>query len=713
MLDTITRLENPQEQCESAGFSPKQTGASAPSKLELALLIAKTGTRVFPLAINGKEPAISGNWRVVATNDPAKIDRLWREPLFGAELDFNIGIALDKNTLVVDEDVRDGKQGAISKAALEASHGPFPPTGTVATASGGRHYYYSVVGNSDMFPKQLAPDIDLKGYGGYVVGPGSTIDGATYTVTETGQARAPSWILERAGTTRKSVAESKSSNKDAVSELDTPQNVERAIQYLQNAPDHGTYLRACYLKDLGVSEDVALDLMLGHWPGADTRDAEHIAFRVANAYRYGQNAPGSRSPEAEFEAVKGADLDRSRSDWPSPTPLVPFDPAALRPRRWIVPEILARGFVAGLTSPGGMGKTSYTLALLASVASGCSDPIGQKVIERTSCWFWCQEDDLEELHRRLVAVMQVHGMDFADFVKDGKPMLHMDSGTEKPLLLAHRRSDGKLTHTKQVDQIIRHIREQEIGVFVFDPLVEFHEANENDNAEMKTVIAAARRIAIEADCAVLAVAHTRKPTEANSEGFVGTLDSTRGASSQAFAMRLGCTLFTMSEKDAKRYGVSDSDRRLYARLDTGAKANLTLPAERPQWFKRESVTIANGEAVGALVPVDLELREDPKELARASLIQDVLDCMNRDKIPVTDLARTLCQLPMRADSQPRALEMAIKRTFAEPVEQAGYSIRITNAGRRVVLERRRSCNSNNATDLNATVAELKKSEQSQ
>ena len=59
----------------------------------------------------------------------------------------------------------------------------------------------------------------------------------------------------------------------------------------------------------------------------------------------------------------------------------------------------------------------------------------------------------------------------------------------------------------------------------------------------------------------------------------------------------------MSEKDAERLGILPEERHRWVRLDD-AKANLALASGQARWFERVSVTIANGEEVGVLVPGD-------------------------------------------------------------------------------------------------------------
>jgi len=95
----------------------------------------------------------------------------------------------------------------------------------------------------------------------------------------------------------------------------------------------------------------------------------------------------------------------------------------------------------------------------------------------------------------------------------------------------------------------------------------------------------------------------------------------------------------MSERDAERLGVDPKERHLWVRLD-GAKANLALIDGEARWFKKVSVTIANGEEVGVLVPVNpadtstTETADDRAERVREVILEQVAaawSAWNRDQ----------------------------------------------------------------------------------
>ncbi len=291
------------------------------STLAAALQAAERGFRVFPLNINGKEPAIAdADWRALATRDRAKIESMWTCPVFGTAMDYNVGIALDANTLVIDVDVRDGRAGAESLAFIEAIHDPLPSTYEVETASGGRHLYYSVEGTSGAFPKQLAKNIDLQGEGRYVAAPGSIIDGRPYRALREGPIGplelAPQWLCDLA--TAKRVAPDERVARASVGDVDSDYNVARATEWLTTAApeavegsggDNQTIAVINRVGDFGISEEMAYDLLLDHWnekKAIPSWDPDDLRAKVRSAYKSRQNPVGVASPEAEFDAVEVA-----------------------------------------------------------------------------------------------------------------------------------------------------------------------------------------------------------------------------------------------------------------------------------------------------------------------------------------------------------------------------------------------------------------------
>jgi hypothetical protein len=170
------------------------------------------------------------------------------------------------------------------------------------------------------------------------------------------------------------------------------------------------------------------------------------------------------------------------------------------------------------------------------------------------------------------------------------------------------RKDGDcVLRSRDAIDVEAFITDNEIGLAIFDPFVELHPVNENDNVEIAAVGRIFRRIAVNGGCSVVLAHHTRKPPNAaNRESYAGDMDAGRGAGALNGVARMVATLYTVDPATGKKYGLSEADARSHVRFDD-AKANLALVSGEPRFFRREGVTIGGfgGEEVGVLRPVTL------------------------------------------------------------------------------------------------------------
>ncbi|MGH8651438.1 MAG: bifunctional DNA primase/polymerase [Gammaproteobacteria bacterium] len=126
--------------------------------------------RTLPLAPNTKEPTALSNGFYDAVYGPVP----------AGNYGIRTGEYSDGFFAVVDVDDKNDKNGFLS---LQTAGIELPPTYTAATANGGKHYYYrtnTLLGSRN----NVLEGVDLKGNLGYVVGPGSSVDGRAYTVVD-------------------------------------------------------------------------------------------------------------------------------------------------------------------------------------------------------------------------------------------------------------------------------------------------------------------------------------------------------------------------------------------------------------------------------------------------------------------------------------------------------------------------------------------------
>jgi hypothetical protein len=258
-----------------------------------------------------------------------------------------------------------------------------------------------------------------------------------------------------------------------------------------------------------------------------------------------------------------------------------------------------------LAGPGGTNKSTWLLQLGVAIATGRSDIAGLPMREPKKVWVWNQEDDADELRRRLAAIMLQFNVSFDDL----GDRLYLDSGVEHPFMFARKMGDNTIKQTGDVAATIKWVSDNGIEALLLDPLAELHEANEVDNTQMRMVLGQARRIAVEADCAVGIAAHTPKRSRANIDELVGDVAALRGGGSQGGLTRMVYTMLPMSDKMAKGYALPpEAKASHFVRLD-GAKNNLARCDDEPWWFRRESKFVGSfeaGEEIVVLTPIKLQ-----------------------------------------------------------------------------------------------------------
>ncbi len=170
---------------EPAYHRPHELNPLPSTLVQAALARAAQGLPVFPCVPGGKEP-LTRRGHLDATTDPEQIRAWWtRWPTA------NIGIPTGERSGILALDVDLDKGGFESLEALtgEAS---LPDTYTVRTGGGGAHFYFSYPPGSNVRNSagKLAPGLDIRGEGGYVIAPPSHTTGP-YTVLSGGPLAPP------------------------------------------------------------------------------------------------------------------------------------------------------------------------------------------------------------------------------------------------------------------------------------------------------------------------------------------------------------------------------------------------------------------------------------------------------------------------------------------------------------------------------------------
>ena len=607
------------------------------SKLDAALAWAARGFRVFPLPPNGTRPSADwAGWPEHATTDPDKI-RAWWEGT-----DQNIAVCTT-GMLVVDIDTKKGRDGMASWMSL---HGGFD-TLTVRTKSGGYHLYY---GGADVALSQgaLGEGIDIRSHNGYVVAPGSLVDGLGYEVViDDPVAPAPPQIVARC----KPPGQRTENHLVPLVDLDSPAAMQAATERVARAPaavqgeqSEAAYKLAAAVRDHGISEAMCNAIMQPWAARCSPPLMPHdLAGRVANAYAYAQNAAGAKHPEVMFGAVQ---IEAP----PAAPPLVlvhgsfgnAIQMSALVPRPHVLRGVLARGEVTALLAAGGVGKSLLGLFIAVHLALG-RDFLGhQNCVGRAKSVIYNAEDSLPEMSMRLHALCITLGVSFDEV----QPYIHLISGkrdreTKTPGRRLRLVTGGQNPerNDEAVSALIQAARDPDVAMVGMDPLNKLHSCNPNDNIQMSFVMDVLEFVAEEADVALLLSHHVSKPSTGRRSA--GNADTSQGAAAVVNGARTVLTLSPPEDEDVARYALRPAERAMLVRMD-GAKANRGVLGTEPVWLRRVGVHLFNGEDVGALdVVTDIKARRDDMFKLIAQAAANAIHAAQKGDLSCIDLASAI------------------------------------------------------------------------
>lgn len=135
---------------------------------KIALQLASDGFVIFPANGRTSKPHITG-WQKAATDDPDQIAKWWDEwpnAVPALPTGSRNGVA------VLDVDMKKGKDGIADLKALGLDPDHLTSS-VITTPSGGRHYYFEHEEGLRSNAGQIAPGLDIRAEGGFVIAPGS------------------------------------------------------------------------------------------------------------------------------------------------------------------------------------------------------------------------------------------------------------------------------------------------------------------------------------------------------------------------------------------------------------------------------------------------------------------------------------------------------------------------------------------------------------
>lgn len=356
---------------------------------EWALWYASQGHPVFPLhtptatgcscrqetcASIGKHPRVTGGL-TQATTEATKLTRWWTQwP------DANIGLRTGVTFWALDIDPRKGGDSALH--AWEQTHGTLPDTPHSLTGGGGEHLAFALPNHGAIHNGvDLAPGIDVRGDGGYIVVPPSLhASGRTYCwdaasdLEDAPLAQAPDWLL--------ALCQDRASAAPMGPEATIPEGKRN-----ETLSRMGYAMRKAgmSLKEIHAGLD-AVNVARCH----PALDAEELLLIVEGKRDIG--------PDPILRASSNGTPPVPKS-WPELISATAILTANHPPPAWIIPGLLPEG----LTIVGGLPKVakSYLAYDLALACAGQGLGLGHFGVVRGKAAYLAVEDDPGDTQQRL------------------------------------------------------------------------------------------------------------------------------------------------------------------------------------------------------------------------------------------------------------------------------------------------------------------------
>lgn len=476
-----------------------------------------------PLA---KRPRIAG-WQPAASWDRKTVEAMWQ-----TYPDSNPAWAIQPGAVALDADIyKPGNEALLD--AFEAEYGELPRTLECNSAQGGLHFIYSTprlfgngLGNLPRFG-------DVRGAGGYIVGPGSTFEGKPYTVERLAfPSPLPAHIEARLQ--ERVRAEPGERDLPAGVALDDPLNVARFTTWLLRdaklsvsgqGGNNTLAATAAMGASYGLSHDTTLHLLLEHWndrcdPPWEPEDIEKhggSGYRSASS-RFGNMAlPSAQSlgfrPVEGDAATDPDDIWRTMADIAGPAP----------PRQWAwgtdADGWIPLGDLTFLYGPGAAGKTTLLGQMALAFARGeplFGSPVRQMPVLLVAC-----EDPEDEIHRRFEAQGRQPG-DAAAFASlvGRQTALHPSFRPGAPLddTWLYRALDHRLATMPAGPKLL-----------ILDNLSHVYQADYYDPAQITRFLNEyLRRLAKPHDVTVIVAAHPSEAQRASGDGGFGGVQWSTG-----------------------------------------------------------------------------------------------------------------------------------------------------------------------------------------
>jgi RecA-family ATPase/5S rRNA maturation endonuclease (ribonuclease M5) len=243
------------------------------------------------------------------------------------------------------------------------------------------------------------------------------------------------------------------------------------------------------------------------WEPAPDHDGNHGGDHAHDHDGEHDQARAEPSPEMKADAEEEPSLKF--------LDLAAWQDAPVPERSWVVRDRIPLNNVTLLSGEGAVGKSILSLHLAVATVIG-QDWAGAFPEPGPALVVAC-EDDGEEMHRRLDAIVRHYGMGFADLAD-----LHVLSLAGQDALMATPRRDGLLQPTKLLKRVHEAACDIRPRLIVLDNSADVFGGNENDRAQVRQFIGMLRGLAMATNAGALLTSHPSLTGISSGTGLSGS-----------------------------------------------------------------------------------------------------------------------------------------------------------------------------------------------
>ena len=350
------------------------------------------GLSIIPIRENTSNGFYSEwSWSEAWISDVEAVDSWWSE-----HPNDNIAIltgSRSRNLIVIDLDVKEGKDGINVYYEWVKKHGKMPPTFVEKSPHNGYHIYFYLTKEdaekhhiksvSDIYGKKSG--VDTRGEGGIIIAqPSKTPDGIYQTSTDKLIAYADEKVLDF-------ILNAPDYDKKSKMKEKRPIGLDAEIETIPAGSRNEELFRsACRMRNIGLASDSILD---GIWTENNVKcqpplSRNEVMTLVSSALSYPQSdvksieelEPVVQLTDDEIETLKNSRQSESEifvydneyfsNEYKELPRLVRLSEIEPKEVEWIVPGYIPKGAITLFASDGGVGKGFTWVNVLASLSSG-------------------------------------------------------------------------------------------------------------------------------------------------------------------------------------------------------------------------------------------------------------------------------------------------------------------------------------------------------